>query len=214
MARHGDPDGHCNEFRRPRAHGTVRRQREGNRNVNLWRGLMNACGLLAGLLVGALTVLVCYDVIARNVGLPSVPWIVEVAEYMLPVGTCLAAPWLMYQNQHVRLDVLNMVLPSGALRVLDRAACVIGALVSAVVTWYAVAAIADSRAAGTITMKALSFPEWWLLAPLPVGFGLLAVECVRRLFVPPVIDATPAELASAEDAAGDAARGGAPGSAR
>ena len=174
--------------------------------MKLWRGLMDACGLIAGLLVGGLTVLVCYDVIARNVGFGSVPWIVEIAEYMLPVGTCFAAPWLMFQNQHVRLDVLNLVLSPAAQRRLDRGASIAGALVSAVVCWYSLVAIADSRAAATITMKALSFPEWWLLAPLPLGFGLLAIECVRRLFDETPPDSSPAEVATAGEAASDAAR--------
>ena len=38
----------------------------------------------------------------------------------------------------------------------------------------------DSVALGSITIKNLVFPEWWLLAPLPVCFVLLAIEFVFR----------------------------------
>jgi TRAP-type C4-dicarboxylate transport system permease small subunit len=38
----------------------------------------------------------------------------------------------------------------------------------------------DSWRVGAITIKNLVFPEWWLLAPLPVAFVLLAVEFVFR----------------------------------
>ncbi len=31
----------------------------------------------------------------------------------------------------------------------------------------------DSAMLGSITIKNLIFPEWWLLAPLPVTFALL-----------------------------------------
>ena len=110
------------------------------------------------------------------------PWIVEVAEYMLPVGTCLAAPWLMYHNQHVKLDLLNMVLSPPRLARVDRVACLAGVLICAIVTWYSLVAIADSRATGTLMMKSLVFPEWWLMIPLPIGFGLLGIECLRRFF--------------------------------
>ena len=32
----------------------------------------------------------------------------------------------------------------------------------------------------SITIKNLIFPEWWLLAPLPITFLLLAIEFVFR----------------------------------
>ncbi|MCC7548279.1 MAG: TRAP transporter small permease [Burkholderiales bacterium] len=147
----------------------------------LYRLLMQACGLLAAALLGGMVLLVSFDVIARNLGLLSLPWIVEVTEYSLPLATFLAAPWLMYRNEHVRLDVLGNLLGAGNLRRLDRIASGVGAVVSAVAAWYGLAALLDSRAAGSVVIKSLVFPEWWLLVPLPVCFALLAVECVRRL---------------------------------
>jgi TRAP-type C4-dicarboxylate transport system permease small subunit len=38
----------------------------------------------------------------------------------------------------------------------------------------------DSWRIGSITIKNLIFPEWWLLAPLPVTFLLLAIEFLFR----------------------------------
>ena len=38
----------------------------------------------------------------------------------------------------------------------------------------------ESARLGAITIKNLVFPEWWLLAPLPSTFALLAVEFVFR----------------------------------
>ncbi|TMJ43522.1 MAG: hypothetical protein E6G86_07050 [Alphaproteobacteria bacterium] len=39
---------------------------------------------------------------------------------------------------------------------------------------------AEGARLGAITIKNLVFPEWWLLAPLPATFALLAVEFVFR----------------------------------
>lgn len=153
--------------------------------TRLYRLLLDACGVAAGALVGAMTFLVGYDVLARNLGWGSVVWVMDVTEYMLPLATCLAAPWLMYQNLHIRLDVLNMVLSPRKLAALDRVASVVGAVVSIAITWYSLGVIADSRAAGSIVLKTVIFPEWWVYTPVPFGFGLLAVECVRRLFYGP-----------------------------
>ena len=58
----------------------------------LYRFLMQACGALAAALIGVVVLLVSFDVVARNVGAFSLPWIVEVTEYALPLATFLAAP--------------------------------------------------------------------------------------------------------------------------
>jgi TRAP-type C4-dicarboxylate transport system permease small subunit len=143
--------------------------------------LMQACGVLAAFVIGAVAVLVTGDVVARNVGLSSFPWVVEVSEYSLPLATFLAAPWLLYRNEHVRLDMLLGAVPRSAARLLDALAELIGIAVSLVFVWYGVRVIADSRALGSMVFKTLVFPEWWLFVPVPVCFALLAVEFVRRM---------------------------------
>ena len=56
----------------------------------------------------------------------------------------------------------------------------LGFAVSVVLVRYGFAMTYDSWRLGAITIKNLVFPEWWLLAPLPVVFALLAVEFVFR----------------------------------
>ncbi|MFN0186424.1 MAG: TRAP transporter small permease [Aquabacterium sp.] len=146
--------------------------------------VMRACGAVAAATVGLITVLVCWDVVTRNLGLKSLPWVNEVTEYALPVATLAAAPWLMWRNQHIRLDLLGMVLSPAAQRQVDRLSALLGLVVSLVITWYSVLTLLDSRRAGSIVLKALVFPEWWLYLPMPLGFGLLALECARRLARP------------------------------
>lgn len=143
--------------------------------------LMNSCGTLAALVIGACVVLVCYDVVARNLGLHSLTWVVEVTEYALPLSTFLAAPWLLYRAEHVRLDLLQQVCSPAALRRIERVAALIGLLVSLIICWYAIAAIRDAQAIGALVMKTLVFPEWWLFVPLLGCFLLLAAESARRL---------------------------------
>ena len=35
--------------------------------------------------------------------------------------------------------------------------------------------------AGSINIKTLVTPEWWTLAPLPLGFALLGIEFIFRM---------------------------------
>ena len=150
----------------------------------MYAWVMRACGAISGATVGAITLLVCFDVISRNLGLRSLPWINEVTEYALPLATLAAAPWLMWRNQHVRLDLLGAVLSSDGQRSLDRIASAMGLVVSLILTWYGTMTVLDSRAAGSLVLKALVFPEWWLYIPFPLGFALLAIECARRVIRP------------------------------
>ena len=138
--------------------------------------LMRGCGYLAAATVALITLLVCYDVVGRNLGLPSLVWVNEITEYALPIATLAAAPWLMWRNQHVRLDLLGAVLSTSSQRR--------GLVISLVMVWYAVRMLLDSRQAGSLVMKALVFPEWWLYVPVPIGFALLALECGRRVLRP------------------------------
>ena len=45
---------------------------------------------------------------------------------------------------------------------------------------YGIKMTIDSATLGSITIKNLVFPEWWLLWPMPVCFALLAAEFVFR----------------------------------
>lgn len=146
--------------------------------------LMRACGAVAAATIGAITLLVCYDVLGRNLGARTLPWVNEVTEYALPIATLAAAPWLMWRNQHVRLDLLGMLLSPAAQRLVDRLSAAVGLAVSLAFVWYSIAALRNSKAAGDLVLKALVFPEWVLYIPVPVGFALLALECARRLVHP------------------------------
>ncbi len=150
----------------------------------MYAWVMRACGAIAAITLGAITVLVCFDVVSRNLGVRSVAWINEVTEYALPLATLAAAPWLMWRNQHVRLDLLGVLLSPSGQRMLDRFASILGLVVSLILTWYGTMTVLDSRAAGSLVLKALVFPEWWLYVPFPLGFALLALECGRRVIWP------------------------------
>jgi TRAP-type C4-dicarboxylate transport system permease small subunit len=144
--------------------------------------LLHAGATVAALLLGVLALLVTGDVVARNLGVGTLPWILEVSEYGLPLATFLVAPWLLHRNEHVRLDVLLTAIPRRAARALDRFSDAVGLAVSAVFVVYGVRAILSSAQQGSMVIKSVVFPEWWLYAPVPLCFAFLVVEFVRRFF--------------------------------
>ena len=146
--------------------------------------LVHAFACAAALLLGAMALLITVDVIARNLGLGTIAWVVEASEYSLPVATFLIAPWLLHRNEHVRLDVALAMLPERTAGALERVADALGILVCAVFVAYGVKLIADSARLGSRVVKILVIPEWWQYVLVVVCFALLAVEFARRLLAP------------------------------
>jgi len=77
--------------------------------------------------------------------------------------------------------VVLTVLPGRIARALDRLADALGLAVCAVFVVYGLRAVASSAQQGSLVIKSVVFPEWWLYAPVPVCFALLAVEFARRV---------------------------------
>ncbi|MGE8587806.1 MAG: TRAP transporter small permease [Alcaligenes sp.] len=147
--------------------------------------LMHACGAVAALTFGLMSLLVCADVVLRNLGYDVLSTSVEITEYMLIIATFVAAPWVLYLGGHIRIDVLFNTLPQGAQRALDLVSNLLGLAVSAVLAWQCAAVALDAHEQGAMVFKALVFPEWWLNLPLLFGAAMLALEFLRRLLSTP-----------------------------
>jgi TRAP-type C4-dicarboxylate transport system permease small subunit len=142
--------------------------------------LLDTLAALASVTLFAMVVLVTADIVLRNVGRGGFVWANEVSEYSLYLITLFTAPWLLRRGQHVRLDLVLVMLPERVAWRLDAVSDIVGFVVSLVLVRYGLAMTYDSWRIGSITIKNLIFPEWWLLAPLPVTFLLVAIEFLFR----------------------------------
>lgn len=140
---------------------------------------------VACLLLFALMVVICADVLLRNVALlPGVrgfPAANEFAEYTLYLVTLLAAPWLLRQGQHIRVDILLRAIPAPVAWTLEWLMDLLALATCALIVWYGIGASVDSMRAGSQVIKSVIFPEWWTIAPLPVCFALVGIEVLFRI---------------------------------
>ena len=142
--------------------------------------LLNALAIVAALTLLAMVVLVSADIALRNLTRTGFPFANEVSEYALYAITLLTAPWLLRRGQHVRIDLVLTLVPARAAWLMEAAADILGFAVCLVMMRYGIKIAVESAVLGSITIKNLVFPEWWLLWPLPVCFALLAMEFVFR----------------------------------
>jgi TRAP-type C4-dicarboxylate transport system permease small subunit len=143
--------------------------------------LLNAMMLATCLLLLAMTFLIGGDVVGRNAGLGGIAWSGEVSEDILYLMTLLSAPWLLRQGQHIRVDIVLRVLPPRIGWLCEWVGDLLGLACSLYFVWYGWNVLATSYRAEAISIKTLVTPEWWMLAPLPVAFLLLAIEFVFRM---------------------------------
>src|SRR5450830_1452401 len=68
--------------------------------------LLTSCALLF-----AMTFVIGFDVLLRNVGAGGIPPSNELSEYGLYLITILAAPGLLRHGQHIRIDIVLRMLP-------------------------------------------------------------------------------------------------------
>ena len=147
---------------------------------NLFGRLLDALAVVAALTLFAMVIAVTADIVLRNTIGRGFAWANEVSEYALYLITLLTAPWLLRRGQHVRLDIVLTFVPARVAWIMEAVGDGAGFAVSLVLVRYGLAMTIDSARLGAITIKNLVFPEWWLLAPLPTAFALLAIEFVFR----------------------------------
>ncbi|WP_280151436.1 TRAP transporter small permease [Piscinibacter sp. XHJ-5] len=155
------------------------------RGEAVYGALIEALALVASLLLLAMMLVICADVLTRNVVLPGLPrgiaWSNEVSELLLYLITLLAAPWLLREGRHIRVDIMLRVLPPRLAYACEWIADLLGLGCCAWMTWYGSAAAARSLAGNALSIKTLVMPEWWFIAPLPACFALLAIEFAFRM---------------------------------
>ena len=139
-----------------------------------------ACALILGM-----TLMICADVFLRNVrvvpGVAGLAWSAEISEAMLFLVTLLTAPWLLRRGQHIRVDIVLRAVPPRVGWLFEWAVDLLGLGCCALIAWYSARAALASFNAGSLSIKTLVTPEWWLLTVLPAAFTCLTIEMLFRM---------------------------------
>jgi TRAP-type C4-dicarboxylate transport system permease small subunit len=147
--------------------------------------LLEALALAGCAVILAMTLMICADVLLRNVrvipGIYGLAWANEVSEAMLYLVTLLVAPWLLRQGQHIRVDIVLRAVPRRLGWHFEWIADALGFACCAIIAWYGMVATLKSYQSGALSIKTLVTPEWWMQAPLPVAFLLLSIEMLFRM---------------------------------
>jgi TRAP-type transport system small permease protein len=159
---------------------------------NAYGRLLEVLALAGCALILGMTLMICADVFLRNVrivpGMVGLAWANEISEGMLYLITLLTAPWLMRRGQHIRVDIVLRAVPKPVGWGFEWIVDLLAMACCAAIAYYGARAAIASWAAGSVSIKTLVTPEWWLLSALPVAFAALTLEMffrMRRLWLAP-----------------------------
>lgn len=147
--------------------------------------LLEAFALAACALVFGMTLMICADVLLRNVrivpGVAGLEWSNEISEGALYLVTMLTAPWLLRRGQHIRVDIVLRLVPKQVGWIFEWVVDVLAFACCLFIAWYGARAALASFNAGSVSIKTLVTPEWWLLSALPIAFLALSLEMLFRM---------------------------------
>jgi TRAP-type C4-dicarboxylate transport system permease small subunit len=147
--------------------------------------LLEAFALAACALVFGMALMICADVLLRNVriipGVAGLEWSNEISEGALYLVTMLTAPWLLRRGQHIRVDIVLRIVPKQVGWIFEWVVDVLGLACCLFIAYYGARAALASFNAGSVSIKTLVTPEWWLLSALPVAFLALSLEMLFRI---------------------------------
>ena len=156
-----------------------------DRGSQLFGKLLEGLAMLACVMVFAMVLMICADVLLRNVALiptmRGLDWSNDITEAMLYLITMCAAPWILRQGQHIRVDIVLRAIPRHVAWYCEWFADAVGLACCLTMVWYGARMTLASYSSGAMTIKTMVTPEWWLLLPLPLAFSLLAIEMLFRM---------------------------------
>ena len=150
--------------------------------IRAYDTVIAALAVLAGAAIAVAFVLIVVDVLVRTARFNLPPFTIATVEYLLLYFTMFAAPWLVRQKGHVYVDALLTRLSGKPRRAIEKLVYLLCVLAPLVFAYFALRLLIDAFQSGLFEERAIDIPLWLLYAPMPIGFGLVAVEFARYLF--------------------------------
>ncbi|MFH1488769.1 MAG: TRAP transporter small permease [Pseudomonadota bacterium] len=135
---------------------------------------------IAGLLLVAAVLIVCFEIFMRYfVHRPQV-WTVEVCEYILFSMAFLGAPWLLKMGGHVNIDIFVAQLRPRRKRIMELISASVGIIISFIICWFSITTSYECYSSGVLLTKTLNVPKHYFLMLIALGYFFLLLEFARQ----------------------------------
>ncbi len=133
---------------------------------------------LISTLLGAATLLVFAQVVARYIFNKGIIWAPELVEHLFLWTVMIGASYGFKHGVHLGVDVLMKKLPDGARRLMALVAVLISLCFTGAMMYLSIFYVLDSYKMGIITID-LEIPQWIPHLALPIGFLMISIRLVQ-----------------------------------
>jgi C4-dicarboxylate transporter DctQ subunit len=136
----------------------------------------------AGALILALiTLFILYDVIARNIGVPTFTHTLALTEYGLYYMTLLGTPWLVRKKHHVYMQLITALVPTAIRPYISKLSYLLCVITCALICYYSGLVTLETFLRGDHEVRSFDMPRWLIFVIMPISFFLLTIEFGRYL---------------------------------
>ncbi len=137
---------------------------------------------LAGIIIFIIFVLIVLDVGLILFGFSGFEGTLGLVEYGLLWFTMLAAPWLARNKGHVYIDALTELFNPQVQQYAAKFAYLVAICAALLAGFFSVQIFWEAFVDEQVDERGIELMQWWLYAPMPFGFFLVAIEFLRFLF--------------------------------
>ena len=156
-------------------------QTEATRRAGPYARLVTGLAWLASALFVLAGAMLTYEVVARYFFTAPTRWAAELSQYCLIWGSLVAMAWVLRERRHIAVSAGLALMGPGARKAADLASLAVVLALSVTVAWYGFDIFHESFARGRTTGSLMNLPLWIVELAVPVGFALLAVQCVIEM---------------------------------
>lgn len=164
------------------AHSSAAARHGGNPILRAIGALSLACGVIAAFLIVAAVAITCQMIFIRWVLNGSTVWQTEGVTYIVIAATMLGLPYVQHQRGHVNVDLLPLMLPPGARKVLAIFVQLLTLAVIGMMLFYGYEFWHEAWDWGETSNSPWNPKLWMPYIALPLGFGLYTLQVAADLW--------------------------------
>lgn len=150
--------------------------------ISVFDHILDILLYISTVFLAILMILMVVDIIARTFFSLPIMGTIEISGYCLVYMTFLGSAWLLRDEGHVIVDlVLNRVNKSTQ-RILNIIASILGIVMCFILAWFSAKATIYAYTTDYKTVSELEIPMFPMLAAIPIGIFMLAIQFVRRTY--------------------------------
>ena len=146
--------------------------------VSLIERLSYVAGVVAAFLIAVAIAIVCQMVVIRYALQQSAAWQTEVVTFSLVAATLLGSPWVMKKRGHVAVELVTSYADPAAQRIMRILADLVVMIFALIMFWEGLELTLEAYEGGWTTDSIYEFSIWIPYSSMPIGFGLLALQCL------------------------------------